>query len=74
MSCFAYTRGRFPLLEGLDLPLGYPDGLTATPPRHRDGREKYQPEEVDDTHLLYVHAHGPGILATQEAGASRWRT
>jgi TRAP-type C4-dicarboxylate transport system substrate-binding protein len=30
MSCLAYTRGRFPLLEGLDLPLGYPDGKTAT--------------------------------------------
>ena len=24
MSVFAYTRGRFPLLEGLDLPLGIP--------------------------------------------------
>ena len=23
MSCFAYTRGRFPLMEGLDLPVGY---------------------------------------------------
>ena len=30
MSCFAYTRGRFPLLEGLDLPLGYPKGMAAT--------------------------------------------
>ena len=30
MSCFAYSRGRFPLLEGLDLPLGYPNGQTAT--------------------------------------------
>jgi hypothetical protein len=30
MSVFAYTRGRFAFLEGLDLPLGYPDGVTAT--------------------------------------------
>ena len=30
MSCFAYTRGRFPLLEGIDLPLGYPSGMAAT--------------------------------------------
>ncbi len=62
MSCFAYTRGRFPLLEGLDLPLGYPDGLTAT--RVATAMTKqYLPEEIADTHLLYVHAHGPGILA-----------
>lgn len=65
MSCFAYTRGRFPLLEGLDLPVGYPDGLTAT----RAATEltmKYQPEEISDTKVLYVHAHGPGILASSK--------
>ena len=64
MSCFAYTPGRFPLLEGLDLPVGYPDGITAT----RIATElalKHQPAEIQDTHLLYVHAHGPGILASR---------
>ncbi len=64
MSVFAYTRGRFPLLEGLDLPLGYPDGVTAT----RIANEmvkKYEPEELDDVHVLYLHAHGPGILASK---------
>ncbi len=30
MSCFAYTRGRLPLLEALDLPMGYPNGMVAT--------------------------------------------
>ncbi len=65
MSCFAYTRGRFPLLEGLDLPLGYPDGLTATRIAS-DLVAKYQPKEVQDTHVLYVHAHGPGILASKK--------
>ena len=65
MSCFAYTRGRFPLLEGLDLPLGYPDGTTAS----RVATEmvkQFQPAEVADTHVLYVHAHGPGLLASKE--------
>jgi len=65
MSVFAYTRGRFPLLEGLDLPVGYPDGITAT----RTANEmvkKYQPEELDDVHVLYLHAHGPGILASKK--------
>jgi TRAP-type transport system periplasmic protein len=66
MSCFAYTRGRFPFLEGLDLPMGYPDGKTAT--RIATGMVmKYNPEEVQDTHVLYVHAHGPGILASKKA-------
>jgi TRAP-type transport system periplasmic protein len=65
MSCFAYTRGRFPLLEGLDLPLGYPDGATATQLAN-EMVQKYEPEEVADTHLLYIHAHGPGILASKK--------
>lgn len=65
MSCFAYTRGRFPLLEGLDLPVGYPDGLTATRIANQM-IEKYDPEELADTHVLYVHAHGPGLLASKK--------
>ncbi|MBN2554207.1 MAG: TRAP transporter substrate-binding protein [Spirochaetales bacterium] len=65
MSAFAYTRGRFPLLEGLDLPLGYPDGVTAT----RIANQmvgSYDPEELRDVHVLYLHAHGPGILASKK--------
>lgn len=65
MSCFAYTRGRFPFLEGLDLPLGYPDGATAT----RLANEmiaKYAPDELKDVHVLYVHAHGPAVLASKK--------
>jgi TRAP-type C4-dicarboxylate transport system substrate-binding protein len=65
MSCFAYTRGRFPLLEGLDLPVGYPDGKTASRIA-TDMVAKYDPEELADTHVLYVHAHGPGILASKK--------
>lgn len=64
MSAFAYTRGRFPLLEGLDLPVGYPDGQSAT----RIVNElvaKYNPKEIRSTKMLYVHAHGPGVLATK---------
>ena len=64
MSAFAYTRGRFPLLEALDLPLGYPDGVTATRAANALALQ-YRPQEVQDTRLLYVHAHGPGILASK---------
>ena len=65
MSCFAYTRGRFPLMEGLDLPVGYPDGTTATRIANTI-LHKYEPAELADAKTLYVHAHGPGILASRK--------
>ena len=65
MSAFAYTRGRFPLLEGLDLPVGYPDGLTATRAAN-EMIKKYQPKELSDVHVLYLHSHGPGVLASRK--------
>ena len=63
MSCFAYTRGRFPVMEAADLPLGYPDGMTAS----RVVNEFYtatHPQELTDVKVLYLHAHGPGLLHT----------
>lgn len=65
MSCFAYTRGRFPLLEGLDLPLGYPTGMAATRIATAIAKE-FDPAETADVKLLYIHAHGPGILASKK--------
>ncbi len=65
MSSFAYTRGRFPLLEGLDLPVGYKDGKTATLIANTL-LKKYQPAEVSEVHTLYLHAHGPGIIASKK--------
>ena len=65
MSCLAYTRGRFPLMEGVDLPLGYPDGKTASRVANEIAR-KHKPAELADTELMYFHAHGPGILASKK--------
>lgn len=65
MSCFAYTRGRFPLLEGLDLPVGYPSGRVASRVV-TDMVRRYDPAELSDTHVLYVHGHGPGVLASRQ--------
>lgn len=65
MSAFAYTRGRFPLLAGLDQPVGYPDGVSAT--RIANAlTAQFDPAELEDVKLLYVHAHGPGILASKK--------
>jgi TRAP-type transport system periplasmic protein len=61
MSCFAYTRGRFPIMEAVDLPLGYPDGKTATKVAN-EYFKAMKPKELDDVKLLLIHAHGPGLL------------
>jgi len=63
MSCFAYTRGRFPVMEVLDLPIGYPNGRTATRVAN-DFYRKFKPKELDGVKVLYIHAHGPGLLHT----------
>jgi TRAP-type C4-dicarboxylate transport system substrate-binding protein len=65
MSAFAYTRGRFPLLEGLDLPLGYPDGKNATRTANAIFRI-YNPPELREVQVMYLHAHGPGVLAAKK--------
>jgi TRAP-type C4-dicarboxylate transport system substrate-binding protein len=65
VAYFAHTPGRFPLLEGLDLPLGYPSGAVATRVA-MELTEKYKAAEVADTHLLYVYSSGPGLLASKK--------
>ena len=64
MSCFAYTRGRFPMMEVLDLPMGYPNGRVATRVAN-EFFKKYMPKELEGVKLLYIHAHGPGLLHTK---------
>ncbi len=63
MSCFAYTRGRFPLTEVLDLPMGYPNGKVATYVVN-DFYQMFKPKELNDVQVMYLHAHGPGLLHT----------
>jgi TRAP-type C4-dicarboxylate transport system substrate-binding protein len=64
MSVFAYTRGRFPMIEVLDLPMGYPNGRVATRVAN-EFYKKFTPKELEGVKLLYVHAHGPGLLHTK---------
>ena len=65
MSCFAYNRGLFPLIECLDLPHGYRDGVQATNVANAFIRH-FQPKELAEVELMYVHAHGPGVLAAKK--------
>jgi TRAP-type C4-dicarboxylate transport system substrate-binding protein len=64
MSVFAYTRGRFPMIEVLDLPMGYPNGRVATRVAN-EFYKKFTPKELEGVKLLYLHAHGPGLLHTK---------
>jgi len=64
-SIMSYTRGKFPLTEVIDLPLGYKSGYAATKLINAY-YEKFKPKEFDETKVLYLHAHGPGILTTKK--------
>jgi TRAP-type transport system periplasmic protein len=64
-SVFAYTRGKFPLIEVWDLPLGYKNGVQATGLVNAF-YAKFKPKELDEVKVLFLHAHGPGILHTKK--------
>jgi len=65
ISCFSYTRGRFPVLEVFELPgITYLNSKVAGKVAW-EGISELDPEEVSDTHLLMVFATGPGDLLTR---------
>ncbi len=63
-SLFAYTRGRFPVIGTVDLPLGYPSGSAATAVINAT-YQKFRPKELNDVQVMYLHAHGPGMINTK---------
>lgn len=63
LGIFAYTRGRFPVMAAVDLPLGYTSGKVATAIAN-DFVRKFRPKEINDVEVMYVHAHGPGLVHT----------
>ncbi len=62
-SHIGYTRGRFPITEMLDLPIGMPNGFVSTHVRH-DFQKKFMLKEWNDVHVLYFWSPGPGIFET----------
>jgi len=62
---FAYHRGRFPLTEVIDLPLGYKD--PRVPSRMiNEYYKKFRPKELDDVKVLFLEAHGRNIISTKK--------
>ncbi len=66
VSCFSYTRGRFPVLEAFELPGIVYNTSRAASETAWEGIKELQPQEVSDTKLLMVIATGPGDLFTKK--------
>ncbi len=65
MSVLAYTRGRFPIMQAVDLPLGYTSGVVATKICNAV-YNKFKDPGFKDTQVMYLMAHGPGLLFTKK--------
>lgn len=65
-SCLAYTRGRFPLLDYINLPLGSPNAQISSAIVN-EVIEKFQPKELADVEVLYLQSHGPGRIHTRKS-------
>ncbi len=63
MSVLAYSRGRFPVMAAVDLPLGYKSGVQATMVANAVYNE-FKPREFRDVQPMFFHGHGPGLLFT----------
>lgn len=64
-SVMAYTRGRFPLSEVVDLPINLKSAVMSTR-LINELYKKFKPKEFDETQVMYLHAHGPGILHSKK--------
>jgi TRAP-type C4-dicarboxylate transport system substrate-binding protein len=64
-TVLAYSRGRFTVAAAIDLPFGYESGTQATQIANMV-YDKFSPKEFEDTQIMYLHAHGPGVLHTQD--------
>ncbi len=66
IGVFAYTRGRFPVMEGFELPGIYFGSCTATTMVAKAGVQKFQPKELKDTKLMFLYSVGPGSLYSKK--------
>lgn len=64
-SALSYTRGRFPLMEVTDLPLGYKNAMAATKLSNAVYK-KFHPKELDDVKVMFFHGTGPQLFHTKK--------
>jgi TRAP-type C4-dicarboxylate transport system substrate-binding protein len=65
LSLFGYTMGKFPMMTAIDLPLGYKSAYAATK-MINEYYKKFQPKELDEVKVMYLSAHGPGVVHTKK--------
>ncbi len=66
LSCYAYTRGRFPVLEVFELPgISYDNSKVASKVAS-EGIKQLNPAEIQDTKLMMVLTTGSGDLFTKK--------
>jgi len=64
-SCFAYTPGRFPFMEAVELPAVVYNTAQVAAPVVWEFYKKFKPAEVSGLKLLYLFSTGPGWLLTK---------
>lgn len=62
-SVFSYHRGRFPLTEFSDLPIGIKDCVTAAK-LWNAYYARFKPKEMDDVKMMYLHGNPSSIVQT----------
>ena len=64
-SFASYTKGRFPLIETIDLPYGYKSSAMGT---HLTNEfyNKFKPKEYDDVKIMFFYTAGPQMLDTKK--------
>jgi TRAP-type C4-dicarboxylate transport system substrate-binding protein len=59
----SYNVGRYPIIETLEQPWGYPNIIVATDIAW-DILDKYQPKEIDDAYMISIFSNGHPVLVT----------
>jgi TRAP-type C4-dicarboxylate transport system substrate-binding protein len=60
LAAAALTRGRFPMAEAFDAPIGFPSAWVASHVAN-DSYEKFKPQEWDRVHVLNMMCVGPAV-------------
>ncbi len=63
LSHVSYSRGRFPVMEIMELPLGFPSSWVATHAVN-DFYDKFKPKEWDTYHVLMFSTSPPCVVQT----------
>ena len=62
-SHIAYTRGRFPVTEIFELPLGFPSSFVASQ-AYNDFYENFKPPEWNGVHVFHFYTTAPSLVQT----------